>query len=163
MLQVLGPLISDGNGGIKVTCPDHKVWRMHPIVAAYVADFPEQCLVACCMENRCPKCTVGHNEHGRMTKSGVHKQDLTLENLCLHQDGEMSNGQFEGELGLQAIYSPFWATLLHHDIFSCITPDILHQLHKGIFKDHLISQYSEIIGEEELDAHFKAMTSYSGL
>ncbi|KAG1821369.1 hypothetical protein EV424DRAFT_1472331 [Suillus variegatus] len=161
--QVLEPLISAGNDGIEVTCPDHKVRRMHPIVAAYVADFPEQYLVACCMENRCPKCTMGRNERGGMTKSGVHKQDSTLENLRLHQDGEMSNGQFEGELGLQAIYSPFWATLPHHDIFSCITPDILHQLHKGVFKDHLISWCSEIIGEEELDAHFKAMTLYSGL
>ncbi|KAG1727147.1 hypothetical protein EDD22DRAFT_982766 [Suillus occidentalis] len=136
MSLVLEPLISAGNDGIEVTCPDRKVWRMHPIVAAYVEDFPEQCLVACCMENRCPKCTVGHNEQS------------TLESLRLHQDGEMNNGQFEGELRLQAIYSPFWATLPHNDIFTCITPNILHQLHKGVFKDHL----------EELDArlrHFK--------
>jgi hypothetical protein len=163
MSQVLEPLISAGKDSIEVTCPDCKVRRMHPIVAAYVADFPEQCLVACCMENRCPKCVVGHNERGGMTKSAVCKQDSTLENLRLHQDGEMSNGQFEGELGLRAIYSPFWATLLHHNIFSCSTPDILHQLHKGVFKDHLVSWCSEIIGEEELDVHFKAMTSYSGM
>ncbi|KAG1799690.1 uncharacterized protein HD556DRAFT_1430484 [Suillus plorans] len=162
MSQVLEPLISAGNDGIEVTCPDRKVRRMHPIVAAYVADFPEQCLVACCMENRCPKCTVGRNERGGMTKSGVRKQDLTLENLRLHQDGEMSNGQFEGELGLRAIYSPFWATLPHHDIFSCITPDILHQLHKGVFKDHLVSWCSEIIGEEELDARISKRKQWTG-
>jgi hypothetical protein len=136
---------------------------MHPIVAAYVADFPKQCLVVCCMANRCPKCTVGRNEHGIMMKSGVWKQDLALENLHLHQDGKMSNGQFEEEQGLQAIYSPFWATLPHHNIFLCITPNILHQLHTGVFKDHLVSWCSEIIGEEELDAHFKAMTLYLGL
>ncbi|KAG1887205.1 hypothetical protein F4604DRAFT_1877690 [Suillus subluteus] len=152
MTQVLEPLVKAGKDGVDVTCPDRQVRRMHPAVAAYVADFPEQCLVACCMENRCPKCVVGRN-----------KRESTLGYLCLHHDGEMSNEQFEGGLGLRAIYSPFWATLPHNDIFSCITPDILHQLHKGVFKDHLVSWCSDIIGEEELDACFKAMMSYSGL
>ncbi|KAG1814733.1 uncharacterized protein BJ212DRAFT_1447524 [Suillus subaureus] len=143
-----------GNDGINVTCPDHQVHRMHPIIAAYVAEFPKQCLVACCMENQCLKCVVGHNECGRMMKLAMCNQDLMLENLCLHNNSSMSNGQFEGELGLQAIYSPFWSTLLHNDIFLCITPNILHQLHKGVFKDHLVSWCSDIIGEEELDTFF---------
>ncbi|KAG1845205.1 hypothetical protein F4604DRAFT_1884337 [Suillus subluteus] len=114
MSQVLEPLVRAGMDGVDVTCPDRQVRRMYPIVAAYIADFPEQCL-----------CVVGRHKHGDMR------------NLHLHHDGEMGNEQFEGELGLQAIYSPFWATLPHNDIFSCITPDILHQLHKGVFKDHI--------------------------
>ncbi|KAG1835333.1 hypothetical protein DFJ58DRAFT_908621 [Suillus subalutaceus] len=121
--------------------------RMYPVVAAYIADFPEQCLVACCMENRCSKCVVGRNEHGDMRTSPMRNRD----------------SMFKGELGLRAIYSPFWATLPHNNIFSCITPDILHQLHKGVFKDHIVSWCSDIIGEEELDAQFKAMMLYSGL
>ncbi|KAG1848102.1 hypothetical protein F4604DRAFT_1883932 [Suillus subluteus] len=157
MSQVLEPLISAGNNGIEITCPDRQVRRMHPIIAAYIADFPEQCLVTCCMENRCPKC------RGEMRNLAMCDQDSALENLHLHSRSEMSNEQFKGELGLQAIYSPSWATLPHNDIFLCITPNILHQLHKGVFKDHLISWCSNIIGKEELDTCFKAMASYSGL
>ncbi|KAG1778110.1 hypothetical protein EV702DRAFT_1179094 [Suillus placidus] len=153
MMQVLEPLVRAGVDGVDVACPDRQVRRMHPVVAAYVADFPEQCLVACCMENRCPKCVVGCTECGDMTRLEMRNQDSML----------MGNEQFEGELGLRAIYSPFWATLPHNDIFSCITPNILHQLHKGVFKDHIVSWCSNIIGEEELDAWFKEMTSYSGL
>lgn len=154
---------SAGNNGIEVTCLDHQVRRMHPIIAAYIADFPEQCLVAYCMENRCLKCIVGHDSCGDMVNLAMHDRDSALGNLHLHSHGEMSNEQFKGELGLRAIYSPFWATLPHNNIFLCITPDILHQLHKGVFKDHIISWCSDIIGKEELDAHFKAMASYSGL
>ncbi|KAG2143455.1 uncharacterized protein EDB93DRAFT_1241482 [Suillus bovinus] len=120
MRQVLEPLISAGENGVEVTCSN------------------KQCLVACCMENQCPKCNVGHDNREDIRVSAPCNRESTLENLRLHYDGKMSNERFEGELGLQAIYSPFWATLPHNDIFSCITPDILHQLHKGVFKDHLL-------------------------
>ncbi|KAG2337593.1 hypothetical protein BDR05DRAFT_978456 [Suillus weaverae] len=122
MAQVLDPLVSVGENRVKVTCPDH-----------------QQFLITCCMEDRCPKCTVKCDSHGDMK-------------------GEMSSDHFESELGLWAIYSPFWAALPHNDIFLCMTPNILHQLHKGVFKDHLVSWCTKIIGEDKLNArlwHFK--------
>ncbi|KAG1858327.1 hypothetical protein C8R48DRAFT_748782 [Suillus tomentosus] len=163
MTQVLEPLVSAGQDGVNMTCPDQQVRRMHPIVAAYIADFPEQCLVACCMENRCPKCTVGCDHCGDMRPSAPRKRDLTIENLRLHSRGELSGEIFESELGLRAIHAPFWATLPHNNIFQCMTPNILHQLHKGVFKDHIISWCTDIIGKDALDARFKSMTSYPGL
>ncbi|KAG2043552.1 hypothetical protein BDR03DRAFT_851460, partial [Suillus americanus] len=76
------------------------------------------------------------------------------------------NGQHLAEFedyALHTIYNPLWADLPHTDIFITFTPDLLHQLHKGIFKDHLVKWCLDIIGKDELDAHFKVMPHYPGL
>ncbi|KAG1867247.1 hypothetical protein DFJ58DRAFT_904528 [Suillus subalutaceus] len=132
MTLLLQPLIGAGNDW----CRD-----------AYVADFPEQCLVSCCKENRCPKCLVAANERGDALNSAMRDPESTKE--ILHKR--------------KIVYKPFWADLPHADIFLAFTPDLLHQLHKGVFKDHLVKWCIDIIGEDEMDARFKAIPNYPGL
>jgi hypothetical protein len=161
MRTIMEPLIEAGKSGIEMTCADNFVRRVFPILAAYVADYPEQCLVACCMENRCPSCLVGRDERGENTKSPLRTQAATLATLSEHKNGNEPY-LFDDE-GLRPVYYPFWADLPYTDIFACITPDVLHQLHKGVFKDHLVKWCTLLTSEEEVDARFKAMTNYHGL
>jgi Plavaka transposase len=144
-----------------MVCADGWIRLMFLILAAYVADFPEQCLVGCCMENRCPRCTVNPTDRGSPHESRLRDMRETLELMSKHQQGR-DPPQFE-KIGLRAVYKPFWADLPHCDIFRCFTPDILHQLHKGVFKDHLVQWCTKIMGEKEIDKRFKAMNGYPGL
>ena len=161
MLKILATLVKAGKDGVEITCGDGYIRLFYLILAAYVADFPEQCLVGCCMENRCPKCVTKPDERGNYQKSPYRNQKTTLDILEEHQKGG-DPVKFD-QYGIRGVYEPFWKNLPHSNIFNCFTPDLLHQLHKGVFKDHLVKWCTAIMREAEVDARFKAMSSYPGL
>ena len=67
--------------GVEMVCADSLIWRVHPILAAYVADYPEQCLVACCKENRCPCCTVQPDQQGDLVDLDLCNPEMVLKVL----------------------------------------------------------------------------------
>ena len=58
------------------------------------------------------------------------------------------------------IYSPFCADLPHTVIFTCMFPDVLPQLHKGVFKDHFMKWHTTFVGHKAIDHHFHAMSGH---
>ncbi|KAG1823923.1 uncharacterized protein BJ212DRAFT_1534040 [Suillus subaureus] len=133
MRRLLQPLIAVGCEGVEMVCADRRVQQVHPILAAYVMDHPEQCLVACMKESFCPKCCVHCDNQGELLTS--------LLRLC-------------------PVYHPFWADLPHANIFVSLTLDILHQLHKGVFHNHLLKWCTKIAGEDQIDEQFHMMMNY---
>lgn len=169
MSLLLESLVKAGQEGVDMVCADGWVRRVHPILAAYIADYPEQCLVCCVRENSCPRCKVHPNERGAgppSAQSCWRTQSATLSILKAQANGE--NPPEFVEFNMRAV-KPFWADLPHTDIFSCITPDLLHQVHKGVFKEHLAKWAtlairlpsseadSEPAQKREMDARYQAM------
>ncbi|THH00518.1 hypothetical protein EW026_g2034 [Hermanssonia centrifuga] len=163
MKILLNSLVLAGKEGVNMICADEQLRWVFPILAAYVADYPEQCLVACCKENRCPACAVDPKARGEHCSSGepTPMRDQH-EVLGILREG-MLGATKVGVHGLRPIWPPFWKDLPHTDIFKCSTPDLLHQLHKGVFKDHLVKWCSVLVGEKELDDRFRAIPSHPNL
>ncbi|KAG1884906.1 hypothetical protein F4604DRAFT_1676341 [Suillus subluteus] len=82
------------------------------------------------------RCLVAADERGDPLDSLMRDPELTKEILERRRSGQHPV-EFD-EYGLRPVYKPFWANLPHTDIFLAFTPDLLHQLHKGVFKDHLV-------------------------
>ncbi|KAJ7081497.1 hypothetical protein C8R44DRAFT_905320 [Mycena epipterygia] len=161
MAVIMQSVVEAGKSGRQMVCADSMMRNVWPIFAAYVADYPEQCLISCCKENRCPICTVRPDECGNHQKYPLRDVRDTLYFMQRQQTGQ-KDPVFEDQ-GMRAVYPPFWANLPHSNIFQAFTPDLLHQLHKGVFKDHLVSWCIEIIGKLEVDKRFRAMPDHHGV
>ena len=74
---LLSPIIATGKEGVDITCTDKHIHQVFPILAAYVTDYPEQCLVACCKESHCPECRVPPDEQGGLDEFPKQEQEQT--------------------------------------------------------------------------------------
>ncbi|KAF7292090.1 hypothetical protein MIND_01235400 [Mycena indigotica] len=166
MKVLLNGLIKPGNDGVRMLCADAHFRMNHPLVVAHLADHPERCLASCCAENRCPECKVAANKRGDPIRSRPREPGETIKILRKQADG-LDPPEFE-ELGLRQ-NDPFWKDLPHCDIYRSFYPDLLHQLHKGVFKDHTVSWATESVDgstkekEAEIDRRFKAMLDHPSL
>ncbi|KAH9900748.1 hypothetical protein C8Q73DRAFT_636509 [Cubamyces lactineus] len=161
MVKILDPLVTAGKTGIPMTCADGHIRCIYPILAAYVTDHPEQCLIACCQENRCPRCVIPRKQRGDRKEFPLRDHGKTAD--MLRRAGEGDPPMSYTVQGLWPVYQPFWADLPHTDIFACIAPDILHQLHKGVIKDHLLVWCQKIVGKKTLDERLAALSKCHGL
>lgn len=146
-----------------MVCANGFVQTVHPILAAYIADYPEQCLVACCKENSCPKCTVPPKMRGdSRVRSVLRDPEKRLNLISKKASGANPQGFNEQQLRL---VDPFWKDLPYCNIFDCFTPDLLHQLHKGVFKDHVANWATQTIngGNDKIDECYRSMSLHPDL
>ncbi|KAI0055018.1 hypothetical protein BV25DRAFT_1816215 [Artomyces pyxidatus] len=156
MGRIMEPIKQAGVEGVNVTGGDGVVRRGHPIFAVFVGDYPEQALVACVKYGVCPKCVVEHEDLG--DSEGAPSRNLfdIMDALSQFDRGPAQYVEACQAAGIKPVVHPFWEDLPYANIFTSITPDILHQMYQGMMK-HLISWVTDAFGADAIDARCQRM------
>ncbi|KAG2363851.1 hypothetical protein BDR07DRAFT_1483228 [Suillus spraguei] len=100
-------------------------------VGLYIANYVEQVLLACIVRGWCPRCLGLRNNLDEPASGCCHKHTEALIE-------EATLGDLWDEYGIVGDLVPFTNDYPQADIHELIAPDLLHQLIKGTFKDHIV-------------------------
>ncbi|KAJ7739261.1 hypothetical protein DFH07DRAFT_965821 [Mycena maculata] len=162
MSKIVEPLKTAGVDGMVVVSGDGVARRGHPILAAYVGDYPEQLLVTCIKNMECPQCEESTKELGATPVEGEPAKfrdlEAILDVLATFDDNP---AEFVRKCKAAGIKPRAAARcrrdgLPHVDIFKSITPDVLHQLYQGVTK-HLKAWIIDAFGAAEIDARCRRL------
>ncbi|KAH9839788.1 uncharacterized protein C8Q71DRAFT_795095 [Rhodofomes roseus] len=131
LAQIMSPLKQYMETHDVLQCPDGHFRRVIYELGPFIADYPEQVVLSGVVQGWCPKCLVPPED--------LHKAG---EPRC-HEHTAHVVDAFDVETlwtmwGIDANVIPFTAYFPRADIHELLTPDLLHQLIKGTFKDHLV-------------------------
>ncbi|KDQ56151.1 hypothetical protein JAAARDRAFT_195354 [Jaapia argillacea MUCL 33604] len=138
LAQILSPLRPGMTIPEVMPCPDGHFRRAIFELGPFIADYPEQVYLAGIVQGWCPKCRAAPDE---LETEGMPRFRNHTELLVETFDSIDLWDAF----GIVADVIPFTNHFPRADIHELITPDILHQLIKGTFKDHLVSWVEEYI------------------
>ncbi|PPR02155.1 hypothetical protein CVT26_012116 [Gymnopilus dilepis] len=157
MQHIVKPLERAGREGIVLASGDGALRRCYPILASYVGDYPEQILVGLVKNGRCPICPAPPNALQDLS-SVLEPRDMEsiLRALNAIDKGAAEFAKACADAGIKPVQCVFWKNLPFVDIYSSITPDILHQLYQGLLK-HLISWIRAVCGDAEIDARCRRL------
>ncbi|EDR02201.1 uncharacterized protein LACBIDRAFT_309800 [Laccaria bicolor S238N-H82] len=148
-------------------CPDGHFRRVIYDLATYITDYPEQVYLARIVQNWCPKCTALPTNLDGLADSRSRRFTEGLVN-------ELDSKRLWDEYGIDDDITPFTFHFPHADIHEMLSADLLHQLIKGTFKDHLVQgvgdylylEHSEARANEildDIDHRIAAAPLFSGL
>jgi len=150
MRRILSPIESYGEIGIAMATSNGTWYHCHPVLAAFIGDYPEQCLVACTYRGTCPKCTVPRGNLGSDETFPQRDISTAIDVFSLSDANPTAFHAACHGANHKPTYHPFWVHLPFANIFHSITPDILHQIHQGISR-HLF-RWLVALAAGEIDA-----------
>lgn len=139
-----------------MTDPCGQMRSVRTFLAAYIADLPEQQVLACVRTNYAPSSHAGPTTLGASIAQKLRHGSQTLDSIKKVADEVEENDlerwkELSAEYNLNGVDKPFWRNWLHSaDPSLFLAPDALHQWHK-FFMDHPIEWAKQWLGKEEFD------------
>ncbi|KAH8977242.1 hypothetical protein EDB86DRAFT_3092823 [Lactarius hatsudake] len=166
-----------GNGVVPVAflpipkimkCPDGHFHRTIFGLGPYIADYPEQVYLSGVVSTWCPKCDALPTD---LDGSGSHHRSHIKTDLLIKT---FNPSVLWDDFGLRHNIVPFTYSFPRADIHELLAPDLLHQLIKGVFKDHLVEWVLEYLHLEhgetvaldiigDIDHRISAVPPFPGL
>ncbi|KAJ7635036.1 hypothetical protein FB45DRAFT_989651 [Roridomyces roridus] len=157
-----------------VQCPDRHFRRViislltSDDLRPYIADYPEQVWLAAVVQGWCAKCDA---EPGNLDRTGSRLRTKTTTEFLVTQ---FDPGILWDDFGIRADVVPFTTHFPRADIHELLSSDLLHQVIKGTFKDHLVSWVNDYLhithGEkraleiiQDIDRRISAVSEFPGL
>ncbi|KAG1804349.1 hypothetical protein EV424DRAFT_1330679 [Suillus variegatus] len=150
-----------------VRCGDGHFRRVIYSLGPYIADYEEQLVLSCVVKHWCPKCIAVRTD---LDSGGVYRCREHTDFII----GELHEDILWDKYGIISDLVPFTNDFPQADIHELLSFDLLHQLIKGAFKDHLVdwvAKYLKVVHgtkrvEEimsDIDRRVAAVPSFSGL
>ncbi|PBK58686.1 hypothetical protein ARMSODRAFT_991269 [Armillaria solidipes] len=144
----------------------HYRWTIYGL-GPYIADYPEQALLACIVQGWCPQCTASHRNLDGPGGRRTHEHTTA----CFHA---MSSKEMWDDYGIIDGIIPYTSGFPRANLHELLLPDLLHQIIKGTFKDHLVTWVEEYIKTSnapqeaarilaDIDCHIAAVPPFPGL
>ncbi|KAF8267076.1 hypothetical protein EI94DRAFT_1771946 [Lactarius quietus] len=148
-------------------CPDGHFRCVIYDLVAFIADYPEQVLLTSIVQGWCPKCTASLKDFN--TSAGQRTLELTDELIEL-----LNFNTLWTDYGINSRIVPFTLDFPHTDIHKMISPDLMHQVIKGVFKDNMVNwictyvlaMHGQTAGDailDEIDRRIAAVPSFPEL
>ncbi|GLB38138.1 hypothetical protein LshimejAT787_0500030 [Lyophyllum shimeji] len=167
LARVFAPLKAGMTTPEVIRCPDGHFRRAIYSLGPYIADYPEQVVLAAIVQNWCPKCDARPD---CLDDPALRRSHAKTEFIISCFDP----GILWTDYGIRTDVSPFTRDFPRADIHELLSPDLLHQLIKGTFKDHLVMWVGDYLilthGEtrakeiiQDIDRRISAVPSFPGL
>ncbi|KAG6914489.1 hypothetical protein DXG01_016963, partial [Tephrocybe rancida] len=114
----------------------------------YIADYQEQVLIACIVQGWCARCTARFDD---LDGPGGRRSQALTESLF----GVLGVKSLWDDYGIVSNILPFTHSFPRADIHELMAPDLLHQIIKGTFKDHLVTWVNDYL--ELVHTHAEAV------
>ncbi|TFK58421.1 hypothetical protein BDN72DRAFT_782112, partial [Pluteus cervinus] len=149
-------------------CGDGHYRRVIYGIGPYIADYPEHCLMSGIVYGCCPRCTASRANLD-FDPGGIPRSSTHTRLMFVVERGSLS--KMWDKHGIVADVQLFTMSFPRADIHDLLTPDLLHQVIKGVFKDHLVTWIVEWMENEpngkellsKFDRRIAAAPSFPGL
>ena len=163
---VMKNLVAANEEGKVMSDPEGNLRMIHTPLVSWIADYPEQLLIACISSKNSPLSLATAEHFGQPTALPRHTCHHTLQAIeeAIAACNPCDITAFHKvclALCLNGVVDLFWKKWGNACPSSFLTPDALHQWHKFYF-DHCLRWVINIIGGKELDHRLAALQPRTG-